>query len=69
MKKLIVFTLLLVIVRSLVVFAATPVPVLCFSDLVDGPKTGWEESPTKGCAVTIWGRNFGSIRAANYVQL
>ncbi len=44
-------------------------PVLFFSDLDWGPKTGWENSNTKGAAVTVWGKNFGSTRASSYVTI
>jgi len=49
-----------------VAFAAAP--VIFFSDLVDGPKVGWEGSATKGAAVTVWGLNFGSARGSNYLS-
>jgi hypothetical protein len=42
-------------------------PVLFFSDLTSGPKTGWEGSATKGAAVTIWGLNFGAASASSKV--
>lgn len=35
-------------------------PVLLFSDLASGPKTGWNGSTTKGVAVTVWGENLGN---------
>lgn len=35
-------------------------PVLFFSDLDSGPKTGWENASTKGAAVSVWGLNFGA---------
>jgi hypothetical protein len=44
-------------------------PVIFFSDLDWGPKTGWENSATKGAAVTIWGRNFGSTRGSSFVTV
>jgi hypothetical protein len=44
-------------------------PVLNFSDLTWGVKTGWEGSSTKGAAVTIWGTNFGAARNGNYVTV
>jgi hypothetical protein len=49
--------------------AFSAAPVLFFSDLTWGPKTGWEGSQTKGAAVTIWGKNFGSTRGSNYVTV
>jgi len=33
-------------------------PVLFFSNLTDGPISGWEGSNTKGAAVSVWGLNF-----------
>ena len=47
--------------------ASAASPVLFFSDLIDGPKSGWEGSAAKGAAVTIWGKNFGSTRGSNYI--
>jgi len=44
-------------------------PVLFFSDLTSGPKTGWEGSATKGAAITVWGKNFGSTRGSNYITV
>lgn len=44
-------------------------PVLFFSDLDSGPKTGWENGSTKGAAVTIWGENFGEASAAAKVTV
>ena len=64
MKKLI---LLFVLLLSSPCFSADP--VICFTDLIDGPKTGWNGSAAKGCAVTVWGRNFGTERGANYVTV
>lgn len=46
-----------------------PGPVLFFSDLTSAPNTGWEESSTKGAAVTIWGLNLGSSRGSSYVTV
>jgi len=42
-------------------------PVLYFSDMTDGPTTGWEGSSTKGAAVSIWGNNFGDERGTSYI--
>ncbi len=44
-------------------------PQIFFSDLTWGPKTGWEGSSTKGAAVTIWGKNFGSSRGSSYITI
>lgn len=48
-------------------FAAAP--VVFFSDMTDGPTSGWEGSTTKGAAVTIWGNNLGSSRGSSYVTV
>jgi hypothetical protein len=42
-------------------------PVLFFSDLTWGPKTGWEGSAPKGAAVTVWGKNFGPANGTNKI--
>lgn len=60
MRKLLLFILLLI---PNWVFGATP--VLYFTDLINGPKSGWEESATKGAAVTVWGQNFGASRGSS----
>ncbi len=44
-------------------------PVLFFSDLTWGPNSGWEGSTTKGAAITVWGKNFGSSRGTSYVTV
>jgi hypothetical protein len=49
--------------------SAASLPVVLFSDLTDGPVSGWEGSPTKGAAVSIWGRNLGSTRGSSFVTV
>jgi hypothetical protein len=49
--------------------AATSDPVLFFSDLTSGPKSGWEGSSTRGAAVTIWGENLGASGGSSYVTV
>lgn len=44
-------------------------PIIAFSDLTDGPKTGWQGSTTKGAAVTIWGLGFGTTRGSSTVTV
>ncbi len=44
-------------------------PVLYFSDLDWGPKTGWEGSPVKGAAITVWGKNLGASRGGSYITV
>ena len=48
---------------------AQSAPVLFFSDLDWGPKTGWENSATRGAAVSVWGLNLGSSRGSSYVTI
>ena len=48
---------------------AQSAPVLFFSDLDWGPKTGWEGSATRGAAVSVWGLGFGSSRGSSYVAI
>lgn len=44
-------------------------PVVLFSDMTDGPTTGWEGSNTRGAAVSIWCRNIGTSRGDSYVTV
>jgi len=73
MKKVSIFNLLLTIIIFLttvgLVNAQAEQPVLFFSDLVTAPKNGWEGSGTKGAAVTIWGKGFGSTQGSSYVTV
>jgi uncharacterized protein (TIGR03437 family) len=59
--------LLIVSLMPTVAFGAAP--VLHFSDLTWGPKRGWEGSPMKGAAITVWGEHFGSARGSNFVTV
>lgn len=64
MKKLLfLLTFLIFLSATFLAFAASP--KIFFSDLTDGPTSGWEQSATKGAAVTIWGRNFGASRGTS----
>lgn len=67
MKRILFLTTLTLLFLKFSAFAESP--QLFFSDLTDGPKTGWERSATKGAAVTVWGKNFGSSRGSNYVTV
>lgn len=74
MKKLALLALMLVLwlsptLRSSERFAFADVPVLYFSDLTSGPSTGWEGSSSKGAAVTVWGKNFGSMRGNSWITI
>lgn len=64
-KKIIIFLFILVLSFSNfnyapISHASGSAPVIFFSDMTDGPITGFNGSSTQGAAVTIWGQNFGS---------
>jgi hypothetical protein len=45
-------------------------PVLFFSDLTHAPNRGWaHDNPSRGAAVTVWGRDFGQKRGSNFVTV
>ena len=67
MKKILTIAIFLILTSYAKAFAEAP--VLYFSDLTDGPTSGWEGSSTKGAAVTIWGRNFGDSRGTSTVTV
>jgi len=67
-KKYLIFIISLIILIPSISYSDNK-PVIFFSDLTSGPKTGWEGSSTKGAAVTIWGYGFGSTRGNSYVQV
>jgi hypothetical protein len=43
--------------------------VILFSDMTDGPTTGWEGSTEKGAAISIWVRNISTNRGESYVTV
>lgn len=57
------------ILLGLATAALADKPVIFFSDMPDGPTTGWESSTTKGAAISIWGRNLGATRGTSYVTV
>ena len=50
-------------------FAHAEKPIVMFSDMTDGPTTGWEQSTNKGAAVSVWCRNIGTSRGSSYVSV
>jgi len=66
MKKIFLITILLLTTLG-AAFAYAAAPAVFYSDLTSGPKTGGQNS--KGAFVTIWGKNFGSIRGTSYVSI
>ena len=65
-KALFTFPIILYLLKFNL-FAA--IPVIYFSDITDGPVSGWEDSSTKGAAISIWGNNFGTTRNSSYVTV
>jgi hypothetical protein len=65
MKKIFLLTILLLIFEVSLAFAATP--VIFFSDLTSGPKTGGQNN--KGVFVTIKGKNFGATQGTSHVSI
>ena len=58
---------------SLIYFAlaglAFAEPVLYFSDLTSGPKTGLGDGKGSGAIVTVWGRNLGNSQGTSEVYI
>jgi hypothetical protein len=54
---------------SCVALPAAGAPVIFFSDLESGPKTGWDDGADRGAAVSIWGKNFGPERGTSFVSV
>ncbi|KPK96505.1 MAG: hypothetical protein AMJ95_13870, partial [Omnitrophica WOR_2 bacterium SM23_72] len=65
MKKILFLTILILTFSLSAAYAAAP--VIFYSDLESGPKTGGQDN--KGAFVTIWGRNFGSSRGTSYISV
>lgn len=55
--------------HAVAAMAVAAPPVLMFSDLNWGPKSGWEGSSSRGAAVTVWGRNLGTQGAESFVTV
>jgi len=51
------------------VAGANSAPMIAFSDLINGPKSGLGDSLGEGAIVTIWGHNFGSTQGASKVYV
>ncbi len=65
--RMIVFVSILLLCSVNESFAVSP--AIFFSDLTDGPITGWESSQAKGAAVSIWGLNLGTSRGSSYINI
>lgn len=57
MRKMAIYAILTFCLTLSTAYAAKP--RIFFTDLNDGPRSGWNGSSTKGAAVSVWGLNFG----------
>jgi hypothetical protein len=62
-------TFLLLFSLALIGNAEAAKPKLLFSDMTDGPVSGWNNSASKGAAVSIYCRNIGTTRGSSYVTV
>jgi PKD repeat protein len=67
MKKILTLTSTILMLTFTVTAAFAAAPVLFYSDLESGPKTGGQGN--LGAFVTIWGRNFGATRGTSHVSV
>lgn len=65
MKKVILCTVSLFLLLLITGIANAAAPVIFFSDMTDGPTTGFDGSSTKGAAISIWGLNLGGSRGSS----
>lgn len=64
------FKIFSLVIMTLVSSGVLAAPVILFSDLANGPNSGWSNAePNKGVAVTIWGKGFGTAKGSNYVSV
>lgn len=64
------FKIFSLVIMTLVSSGVLAAPVILFSDLSNGPNSGWSNAePNKGVAVTIWGKGFGTAKGSNYVSV
>ena len=72
MKFTRLFSIILPAIFSISLYAADK-PILCFSDIVGGPKTGnsdvslGQTANQHGAIVTIWGKNLGSTQGTSEI--
>lgn len=69
-----IFCLLLTLSICFITFAlaeaqAASVPLLHYLSAKAGPNQGWEQSPTKGAAITIWAENIGTTRGSSTLTI
>ncbi|MGB9073618.1 MAG: hypothetical protein WCC22_13340 [Terriglobales bacterium] len=65
----IAWAFLLALTASTLVSAQSNSPALFYASAKAGPNHGWANSSTKGAAITVWGRNFGTTRGTSYVTV
>ncbi len=66
MKKIIIFLLFFIF---LIPSISQSAPVLNFSDITSGPKTGNGDGLGDGAIVTVWGNNLGSSQGSSTVHI
>ena len=64
--RLSIFIFLFTALLSSAALATAP-PVLFFSDIISGPKTGLGDGLGDGAIVTVWGRNLGSTQETSKI--
>lgn len=66
-KRIFIFVVLSTLFFSPVCFAAEP--ILFFSDIISGPKTGLtdDQVTNQGVIVTVWGKNLGSSQGSSKI--
>lgn len=67
--KLSIFFILTFLISSLPQISFAAPPSLFFSDMTDGPTSGWNGSAAQGAAVSIWGLDFGATRGTSTVTV
>ncbi len=66
-KYLITLMIFVVFIVSSFLTIAQASPVLNFSDIVSGPKTGLNDGLGEGTIVTVWGQNLGDTQGASKI--
>jgi hypothetical protein len=68
-KKILQLSILGLFLFGFSLQAQAATPAMLFSDLTDGPVSGWEGSSTKGAAVSVYVRNIDTTRGSSYITV
>lgn len=68
LKNIIPFVLILIVVSGTNLAYASE-PVLHFSDITSGPKTGLGDEKGSGAIVTLWGNNLGTSQGSSIIYI